>query len=150
MTVVERTGEALARATSRRSFLQRSAVAIFGLAAAGAVSGLKASTAWATACTHTDPGQFCTGYGTCPYPHDCNGGDCNTTYCTYSHGVPWTTSPYGCWCQAKHCYQCGGLGAYCGYWQCCDCICEQHQLCTCQGFVYTCNCGGAADCILCC
>jgi hypothetical protein len=137
MTVVERVGEAVARATTRRRFLERSAVAMFGMAATASVAGLRPAGASANACEENWSGCSCSPYGTCPQSRDCSAGNCNTTYCTYY------TSPHsstGCWCQMECCYRCGTCQSYCGYYKCCDCVCEaSHTLCTCQGFIYTCT-----------
>lgn len=150
MTVVERTGETIARSTTRRKFLQRASTTTFAFVAAWSVNVIRPDLAWANACQVTESGCSCSPYGPCPHSYDCySSGNCNTTYCTYYKSPHSST---GCWCQKTCCHNCGTRSSYCGYWKCCDCKCSG-TLCTCQGFHYTCNgCQGTAspDCVPCC
>lgn len=145
MSLVARTGETIARNTTRKGFLQRATGAVFAFASASAVGGVFAGTAQANICEATDTSCSCNPYGPCPKLADCSGGNCVTTYCTY-YKTPWSST--GCWCTKTCSYNCGRLGAYIGYYKCCDCKCSG-TVCTCQGFVYTCR-TTAADAILCC
>jgi hypothetical protein len=136
MTVVERAGEAIARATTRRGFLQRSAVSLFGMAASASVADFLPGRAPANACQETWQGYSCGQLYPLCHSSECSAGDCNLTYCTYNLANHGST---GCWCQQEACYQCGTCTAYCGHYKCCDCKCGAEQrLCTCSGFIKTC------------
>ncbi len=150
MTTVERTGEVLARRLDRSAFVRKSAATIFGFTAAAAVQGLFPSRALAASCTYHSTvcacqppnGTFCTSRG-----YNClNDGECQDPRCTFDTQF----YPNACWCTQTCCYECGHLGAYCGYYNCCDCYCGG-TACGCRASIYTCNCTGAPeDCVLCC
>lgn len=152
MTVVERAGEVLVRRLDRSAFLRKSAATIFGFTAAAAVQGIFAPRALANACQTTLTASGCKAPGTNGYwcaniDGSCIGGNCDTRVCTYDTTYEWHTT--ACWCTDTRCYDCS-TGGYCGYWHCCDCKCGG-TLCGCRGFVYTCQCAGAAtpDCACC-
>ena len=150
MTLVEHSGEMLARRIDRKRFLRRAAGTVFGSVTALAVGGIRSPTAFAT--------------GSCPNNQDqCNCHPLNSKYCTSfsssycsgsacAGGCTYNNSVYPdyCWCSKNCCYLCGGLSSYCGYWKCCDCTCPGHGGCTCRGFIYTCRCAAGADCVACC
>jgi hypothetical protein len=152
MTLVERTGEQLARRIDRRQFLSRTAAAIFGTAAAFAYQGIRAPRAlgdgpcpWAGnpyGC-HCQPlgGTYCSSHSS----SYCSGASC-AGGCTVNKSI-WPST--GCWCSKNCCYNCGFVSAYCGYYTCCDCTCPFGG-CTCKTFTYTCRCAAAADCVICC
>jgi hypothetical protein len=150
MSIVERTGERIARNVSRRRFLRRSAVAIFGIAAAGAADFVHLPRAAANACEkvdyesctcHPPYGTYCTSLsGGSNY---CIRGDCNTAVCRYNYNYGWWST--ACWCTKTCSYSCGTAYSYKGYYHCCDCTCAGHD-CGCRGFVYTCQSSGCNPC----
>lgn len=143
MSTVERAAEGVARALTRRRFLNRAAGVVFGAAAAAAVGGLRPGVARATHATCPNPnnpggcnciplgGYYCNQFSA----SYCNGAACSGG-CTYN-GISYPNDY--CWCTALCDYNCGTCASYIGYWVCCDCTCPGNRYCTCRTFVRTCS-----------
>lgn len=114
--VVERLGEGLARRVARRQFLQGSAAALFGTAAAWAVEGFRVPGARAAECYRTTSTYACNPpFGRYCAAGNCIGADCVSPQCSPNFDAGWPTA---CWCTLESCD-----GSYYGYYVCCDCYC---------------------------
>lgn len=109
MTMIERTGEGLARRISRRHLLNRWAAAAFGAAAAWAVEGIHVRSALARRCLITDNEHCRCRYDIAPA---CSG---NIESCRLDRSYYST----GCWCTLT----CWYGGNRCGHHVCCDYLC---------------------------
>ncbi|SRR5260221_898620 len=138
MSLVERSGEKVARYVSRRLFLHRTAQGVFAVAAAWAANLLHPLEAFASCpygtentCTCTPPnGVWCTD----SHPGGCNSdGTCNQSICQ-----PWkhNYTSTGCWCTDVCCQP----NNTAGYWVCCDCTCGSPVACGCHAFFRTSQC----------
>lgn len=126
MSILERSGEVLARLTDRRKFLKTTATLIFNLSATLAVSldpNLSKSVYgcpvknYDSDCTCSPLGAiYCEKIG-----HVCNGYKCPDGCSTFT-GI-WNT---GCWC-TKSCLS----EKINRYYICCDCVCDQNP-CGCK------------------
>lgn len=133
-SIVDRTGEEVARSLSRRHFFERSATTIFGLAAAWSV-GMSPARADGT-CSSTSSLCSCEPLGNV-YCNSWSASYCNGSACASAAGCSYLHTPYptGCWCTKECCY---GGGARTGYYRCCDCSCPRGK-CTCHVFILTCG-----------
>jgi hypothetical protein len=132
MSIVERSGERLARFIDRRKFLKRAAITLFSFATATAISLDQVLTAHASYCSlpirdvcNCDPpnSKYCNNIKS----SYCNGSTCADGCTSDTHGWP---SSGGCWCT-----QLCSNGCYDIYWVCCDCLCS-NTLCGCaQAYV---------------
>ncbi len=109
MTMIEHTGEALARRISRRRLLNRWAAAAFGMAAAWAVEGFHVRSASALACEVRDRDH-------CHCRYDIAPGCGSTEGCTLDTSYYQST---GCWCTLT----CRYGRNLCGHHVCCDYLC---------------------------
>ncbi|SRR6266852_2339213 len=126
-SLVDRSGEELARVIDRRKFLRRLAVGIFSLATGTVIALDQTGTARAAGyCPYSDISAYC---GCTPengrYCNDLNPSYCNGYHCAggCTHDTNWHGT--GCWC-TKECTS----GCYTVYYVCCDCHCNG-QGCTC-------------------
>ena len=136
MSVVSRTGEALARKVDRRSALTRGAATVFGAVAAWTVGGIRAPSALARTCTSQSSSCSCVPVG--PYCNTirkewCDNGACSGG-CRFYDEI---YAPTGCWCTRECCYKRADGRRVCGYYKCCDCKCPQSTQCSCKKFVRT-------------
>lgn len=131
MSLVIRTGEAVARAIDRRAFLSRATAALFavvtGMAAGSVFAPLRAYASHCGTFGMDRPGTQCTPIGDrwCD-PSNCNP-FCNSANCVYYFGIYPDTA---CWCNQLFAQGCDLF-----YWQCCDCNCGG-TTCTCGNLVY--------------
>lgn len=142
MSLVERSGEELARFIDRRKFLRKAAITIFSFATASAINLDQVLNAEAS-CSYSCPGAACCPHGgtisdkvcQCSPSNGniCPSSDCNLYDCKTSVGCNPDLSTYpgssGCWCT-----KCCTSGCHTIYYVCCDCKCPNNYLCTC---VYT-------------
>jgi len=127
MTTVERLGEALARRTSRRQVVVRSAAAMFGVAAAWATQGPFGSSVLAGRCAIGD--RSLNTECNPPYNTYCGPGNCDGAMCKspcelnpfyYPEG---STTRTGCWCTTAQKARKGHGRKKRYYYNCCDCKC---------------------------
>lgn len=132
MSIVERSGEELARRVSRRRFLLKSATTIFATAAAFTLDFPRVPSAHASNCANQGTNPTCVGT-------PCAAGKCSGTACTggcsADNTVHHTTN---CWCTPTSCYNCDSPNRYCSYFTCCDCNCGG-SLCLCSVETITCQ-----------
>lgn len=129
MTVLDRSGESVARFISRRRFIKGAAVGIFGAVSAWATMSpqqVKASHcgSWpdSSNCQCNPPGgRYCSS-------GSCSGSSC-VSPCTYNY--TWYPST-ACWCTATCC----NGPANRGYYKCCDCTCSG-TACGCRKYIQT-------------
>lgn len=136
MSIIDRSGEEIARIIDRRKFLKRAAIVIFSFATASAISLDRFSTARANnpycsfpdshKCTCDVNGRYCTSVS----PSYCVDGDwqCNSqAKCYYDPTIEWSSgNGNGCWC-TDVCED----GCHEIYYVCCDCICPHNVKCSC-------------------
>ena len=108
MTMVERTGELLARQVGRRRLVNRAAAAVFGVVAAWTVEGIRPPGALAGRCALTTDECRCR-YDIAP------GCGANRRGCELDRSYYST----GCWCTLT----CWYGGNRCGHHVCCDNLC---------------------------
>lgn len=140
MSLLERSGEQVARITNRRTFLRQAATVTFSFAAAWAIEIVHLPTAesYGTCQTTWNTGG-CSFSLNCTSIHStyCSGHNCNTsgTGCKWDTGTHTSTA---CWCTDTIC---AGKGS--GYYVCCDCYCPNpypnggQDICGCSQFVNT-------------
>lgn len=134
MTIVNRSGELLARKINRRGFLARAATVTFAAAAGFSAtfprmpSALAAQGDCATTTTDTGCGPpnnfFCSSYNA----SYCNGALC-AGGCQYDD-QDWATA---CWCTTTVCIDCHTPEPVCYHYKCCDCK-------NCPGIIKPCGC----------
>lgn len=129
MNATKRIGEVVARRIDRRRFMNRSAMTIFGAAAAFAVEGIRTRGVLAQTCQTTSSycscnppnGRYCVNMS----PSYCSGASC-AGGCTWNYTFYSSTA---CWCTTTCCF----FGYY-GHYVCCDCTCAG-TACGCSAWV---------------
>lgn len=159
MSLVERSGEILARRVNRRRFLVRAAAVTFATATGIAVTLPKSPSAFAALgdCYGSPqtppcdpPGYYCTHYSS----SYCNGAACSggCNYDTFDY-------PTACWGTTVQCANCRTVEPYCYHYKCCDCSCPGGVTCGCSQYIEDCrgciraptnNINNIPDCIPCC
>ena len=131
MSIIERSGEKLARFIDRRKFLKQTAISLFSFATASAISLDQLLIAHATYCTLPISGHCnCQPLGN-QYCNNINSSYCSGSKCSggCSAYIPtrggWPNSG-GCWCTLE----CPD-GNHDTYYVCCDCKCPNNIFCTC-------------------
>ncbi len=149
MSIIERSGEKIARFTDRRKFLKRAAITVFSFATASAISLDQVLTVFArTDCNNNNSycpwnskhavicdcqcepinGNYCSSFSW----GSCNGASCSGNCKADTYAWPNTN---GCWCTLV-CLD----GCYDRYIKCCDCNCGNGNFCTCSQIIVV---GGA-------